>query len=173
MESKTYNVTSTSIIETRKLGIPKEYKQKCIDELHRLCIDNYKFTNVKALRTEGYFLWKQSKIFNQLFSNIINHYTQYFSTIETNDTVLQNLSLKNAWGIIYNEGHYTKKHNHSFFYYSFVYYLSVEKNNSPLIFENTTKIYPEEDTLILFPGYLNHEVKPNKNKKIAISGNIS
>jgi len=173
MENKTYNVTSTSIIETRKLGIPKEYKQKCIDELYKLCKDDYKFTNIRALRTEGYFLWEHSRVFDELFSNIVTHYNQYFSTLETNPTILQNILLQNAWGIIYNEGHYAEKHNHANNYYSFAYYLSVDENSSPLIFEDTVEIYPKEDMLILFPGHLYHEVKPNQNTRISISGNIN
>jgi len=173
MNNKNYKVTSTSIVETRYLGIPKEYKLKCIEELSKLCNKDYKFTNVNALRTEGYLLWENSKVFDKLLENITVHYHQYISSIELNQTLFKNNTIKNAWGVIYKEGGYSKKHNHNSFFYSFIYCLSAESNNSPLIFEDKTYIQPKDDMLMLFPSHLYHEVLPNKGTKFVIAGNIT
>ena len=167
-----YDIKHNTLINTLELGIPIEYKLKCIEELYKLCNENEFNTNINALRTKGYKIWEYSNIFNNLLDNIFITFKNYLKTIETNPSVLKNLQLRNAWGAIYKDNDYTEKHNHTPFFYSFVYYLKVENGNSPVIFESDVNIPVKEDMLILFPSYLNHEVPKNQNTRIIISGNI-
>lgn len=78
----------------------------------------------------------------------------------------------NLWSMIYEEGDHAVPHIHLPSCFACVYYVDVEENASPLIFEDEFEIKPENGMLVLFPAILKHEVPPTKGKRIAISMNI-
>lgn len=162
-----------SIITLLKLNIPEDYKKKCIKELYRLGDSMDKTTNVKAIMTT-YSIWQESKVFSKLLDNITR------ATTDTRDEDFvakdSHLVLENAWGAIYQKGHYTKPHHHyPFSYLSFVYYLQTTPN-TPLIFSNDRhEVNPQNDLLVIFPGYVTHEVPIHKDIKdrIVLAGNFT
>jgi len=164
---KHYKQSPVEIIQT-KLGIPQDYKQKCIKEIYRLGDSQDQQTNVKAIMTT-YRIWEESKVFNPLLDRI----NDVFDTLElTNDKHLD-IMLGNVWGAIYKKDHYTVKHNHSPSLYSFVYYLKTT-NNTPLVFDDCNfSINPTDDDIIIFPGHLNHGVPKHDNNedRVCIAGN--
>ena len=78
----------------------------------------------------------------------------------------------NFWVMEYEKGNHTVKHNHWPATVSGVYYIDVEENSSPIIFENNFSIKPKNGMLLLFPSIVNHEVPPSKGKRIVASINL-
>ena len=72
----------------------------------------------------------------------------------------------------YEKGNHAVKHNHWPATLSGVYYIDVEENSSPIIFENNFVIKPKNGMLLLFPSIVNHEVPPSKGKRIVASINL-
>ena len=83
-----------------------------------------------------------------------------------------NLYLLNFWVMEYEKGNHTVKHNHWPATLSGIYYIDVEENSSPIIFENNFVIKPKNGMLLLFPSIVNHEVPPTKGKRIVASFNL-
>jgi len=78
----------------------------------------------------------------------------------------------NFWVMEYEKGNHAVKHNHWPGGLSGVYYIDVEENSSPIIFENNFTIEPKNGMLLLFPSIVNHEVPPSKGKRIVASFNL-
>ena len=83
-----------------------------------------------------------------------------------------NLYLLNFWVMEYKKGNHAVKHNHWPATLSGVYYIDVEENSSPIIFENNFVIKPKNGMLLLFPSIVNHKVPPSKGKRIVASFNL-
>ena len=78
----------------------------------------------------------------------------------------------NLWMMCYNKGDYAKPHNHFPNDLSCVYYASVDKDCSPIIFEGDVEIKPVNNLLIIFPSLLTHEVPTTNGQRTAISMNL-
>ena len=94
-----------------------------------------------------------------------------------------NLKLKNCWVQKYLKNSYHSVHTHNPKGKSFVWFIEGNKDSSPLCFYDVG--YPTVDVnknivcefdpgkLIIFPGYMPHEVRPNKNNiRLIVSGNL-
>lgn len=102
----------------------------------------------------------------------------------TNDQLVLDAEI---WFAEYNKGDYADEHNHTWSTRtSFVYFLGIEQDSSPLTFvqkywrpEGTISTVKEMDlyvssgTLVLFPGFINHKVRPTDGKRFVIAGNIN
>jgi hypothetical protein len=80
--------------------------------------------------------------------------------------------VNDCWGAIYGVGGYVESHNHHPAAFSAIVYLETDESASPIIFGND-QVYPAtENTLYIFPGHLQHEVKKNSGKRIMVSMNL-
>ena len=78
-----------------------------------------------------------------------------------------------CWGIKYEPEHFTVRHSHWPATFSFAYYIQLPKDPSPIIFPTANYEYnPNVGDLVLFPGQIQHEVKPVNGERIMISGNL-
>jgi len=78
-----------------------------------------------------------------------------------------------CWGVYYRDSDWTKRHSHWPCIYAFAYYLKVPKKPAPIIFPTANYEYnPKVGDLVLFPGQIQHEVKPVEGERIMISGNL-
>ena len=130
-----------------------------------------------------------------LYNSIISHGNLFKKELEFNGE----LEINNIWINIngYRDSNVLHKHNHCLL--SGVYYVNVPKDSGNIVFRRpgcdtftfdwdknqkaynhfnsaTWKIPPTNNTLLLFPSWLNHMVDPNMNKKekrISISFNLS
>ena len=167
-----HSVNVKPYITSVKLGTSQDYINECIKEIYSLGDSMNNTTNVQGIMTT-YMIFQESKVFDQLFVNILDIATE----TREEDFVGKNcrLVLKDAWGAIYKKGHYTKPHSHfPSAYISFVYYLQPAEN-TPLIFsDDKTSINPEKDLLIMFPGYVRHEVPIHEGTedRIVLAGNL-
>jgi len=167
MKINRHYVTSPSEIVTIEMGVPYEYRQKCIEEIYNIGDHMNNTTNVKAIMT-SYYLWDHSDFFNPLLNFITKIVTKlgYF-----NDNF--SYKLDNAWGSIYKSNTGAVPHNHLPQLVSFVYYLKYTNESSQLVFNQANfTLQPKEDLLVVFPAHLVHSV-PNQehNNRAIIAGN--
>ena len=121
-------------------------------------------TNVKAWHSHFDTHVKEPK-FNILIDRVMDASKDFIN-------IKCNLYLLNFWVMEYEKGNHAVKHNHWPATLSGVYYIDVEENSSPIIFENNFVIKPKNGMLLLFPSIVNHEVPPTKGKRIVASFNL-
>ena len=121
-------------------------------------------SNVKAWHSH-FDTHKKEPKFNILIDKILKKSQEF---LEVNF----NLHLLNFWVMEYEKGNHAIRHNHWPATLSGVYYIDVEENSSPIIFENNFVIKPKNGMLLLFPSIVNHEVPPSKGKRIVASINL-
>ena len=165
-----HNLKSPSEIVTTTLGIPEDYKQRCIQEAYKIGDKQGQKTNVKAIMS-SYHVWKETDVYNLLFEKIIGKTYVVFPLIDRRFKY----KLHDCWSAIYKEGHYTVPHAHNPSQISFVYYLKANNNSSPLVFDDCDfKIHPHDDLLVAFPSYLYHSVpKHTGEDRICMAGNLN
>ena len=92
-----------------------------------------------------------------------------------------------VWFAEYLKGDSADEHNHTWSSRSsFVYYLDVEDNGSPLTFVqkhwrnngeiNTVReidLDVKRGTLVMFPSFVDHKVRETRSKRYVIAGNIN
>ena len=100
-----------------------------------------------------------------------------------------NYFANDMWAMMYEESEYTVRHAHFPSDFSCVYYVDVEPNCAPIVFEDPTDdtvssgilypkdhqpliIQPQNGLLVVWPGLLHHQVPPTKGKRMAISMNF-
>lgn len=117
----------------------------------------------------GYFAHKQSSVFDDLITLVES---KVASAVNDQDF---NISVVQSWAIVYEKGDGAVKHSHADTLISAVFYANVETSASPLKFENGPTILPENGMLVVFPGWLKHEVPPMRfdSKRIAIAFNLN
>jgi len=80
---------------------------------------------------------------------------------------------QDMWAIQYEKGEYTTKHSHHPADLSCVYYVDVEPDCSPIIFEGGLEVTPTNGMLLIFSAAINHEVPPTKSRRTVISMNMN
>ena len=89
------------------------------------------------------------------------------------------LHLTELWGVIYEKGENSGRHNHYPNRWSFVYYVTVPEGSAPLVIcgddgENEIDAIPVAGGCILFPAWVNHYVPENNCKgRCSLVGNFS
>jgi hypothetical protein len=164
-----FNVLCPTDIVTVKLGIPLNYKQRCIDEAYKIGDSMGQTTNVKGIMS-SYLVFNQTKVYNKLLINIEN----IINSIEIFQLKDSEFQIVNAWSAIYKKDHHSIKHHHKPSFLSFVYYLQ-SSGNTPLIFDECNfKINPVDDMLVIFPSYTYHSVPPHnyQEDRICVAGNL-
>ena len=148
-----------------------EHRQKFPEDLH---------SNVKAWHSS----WETHKL-NPKFMplcNIVENLCKfvgegYFSCSDTE------YSVTNMWAMMYEETEHAIKHSHFPCDFSGVYYVDVEPDCAPVIFESMAKdgvndynkplvLQPQNGLLAVWPGILHHEVLKTKSKRMCISFNL-
>ena len=80
-----------------------------------------------------------------------------------------------SWGLIYTKGQSTSSHTHWPDTWSWTYCVSACKDCSRLVFTHADySIVPQESQMIIFPGWLHHEVPTHTcdHERIMIAGNL-
>ena len=162
--------TPVEIIST-KLDIPQDYRQQCIKEIYNLGDSMNQETNVKAIMSSP-FIWNETKILNPLIDKIMGTINK-INPIFDERFVYQ---ITNCWSAIYKKSNYTNPHTHTISQTSFIFYLKSNTNSSPLLFDDCNfHIQPNNNTLVVFPGYLKHSVPQHTDNedRICLAGNLT
>jgi len=129
-----------------------------------------KTTNVKAKMTD----WNMQ---NKLgFKTLATHMINFASIIsEKRYKKKEEFYFTSMWGMCYESEDYTITHDHWPSIWSCVYYINPPINCGELIFPEINEyIVPEDKLLVLFPGWVVHNV-PKKQfvgKRYVVSGNL-
>jgi len=155
----------TTILENHQeineylMGVVKEYRSNYPQGLS---------TNVDAWRSS----WHTHRITDK-FQSIIDTILDACNFISRgyyhHDIVYE---VKNMWAMMYDGGDSAFKHDHFPSTLSCVYYIDVDDDCSPIIFEGAVTVQPKNGMLIVFPSILMHEVPSTTGKRVAISMNI-
>ena len=137
-----------------------------------------KLTTAKCYRTR-WDMQKTSDAFALLGQGAISVAKRFYTNEcdENGNPKDYDLRVSESWGLIYRIYNSTGVHQHWPSLWSYTYCVSGCKNCSPLVFPTVVgdnKIYPEAGQLILFPGWVNHEVPEQKcdHERIMVAGNI-
>ena len=133
-------------------------------------------SNVKAWHSS----WK-THLENLKFQPIVDMICKACYTISSQYYRCSNVhwEVNDLWAMMYEKGEYTIRHNHfppnDFVYFDFssCYYVDVESDCSPIIFEDNFEIKPENGMLLIWQSFLQHEVPPTQGKRMGISTNIA
>ena len=122
--------------------------------------------------------WKSHQ-HNEKLAPICNHVIQVAkqASVEYFNTDLQKLNfdlrVTDCWGAIYEENDHTIAHNHFPSDFSAIIYLEAQADCAPIIFADSMSIQPVSETLILFPGMLNHSVPLNTGaRRVVLAMNL-
>jgi uncharacterized protein (TIGR02466 family) len=133
---------------------------------------------------------KEKNIQSKILENQIKHHIENYLKI-WNFKKLNGLKITEIWVNIAEEGSYQEEHNHGSNLFSGVVYIDTNESSGDFQFLNPLStehilmhdskllppffpIKPQNNMIVLFPGWLNHRVLSNKSNKnrISISFNI-
>lgn len=52
-------------------------------------------------------------------------------------------------------------------------YLDIDENGAPLVFEGNTEIKPNKNDIVIFPGWVTHEVPRTKGRRLVVAMNLT
>jgi|TARA_B100000900_G_C20506998_1_gene686302 hypothetical protein len=146
-------------------------------------IKNYSFDKEDMLTT----FYDCKNIFDksEQLNDFYNHLKQYL-TMYTKQILNKNdFKITRSWIQCYAEGHHHGLHAHGreIHEHSLIYYIQCSDDSTSTTFYQPGHPYcegpemnisPAKNKMVLFPSYVPHEVKPNKDKsRIVLSANIS
>ena len=92
------------------------------------------------------------------------------------ETVLgQRLELRviNCWAADYGPGDFTHRHDHWPMLFSCVIYLDCDHLSAPLILANDHEVQAETGRMVIFPGWVEHEVPPTASARSCVAINLA
>ena len=114
-------------------------------------------TNVKAQRSQWSTKSPTIEIIQRWVESVItSHYNIHSRGYK--------FSYNGSWFVRYSKGDYTIPHDHDLSWMSWVYFINCPKGSSPLVLTDSGKrISAEEGKVVIFPGFVRHEVPVNKS----------
>ena len=132
---------------------------------------NAEYSNLTAW-CSSYTTHQKTNLFNFYLSKILKHSEKiYNSSFKTRTEFI----IEEFWIAEYKKGDYALRHNHInslMMEISGCYYIDIEENASPILFDNEKPIYPENDMLVIFNSKLYHEIPKTNGKRLLVSFNI-
>ena len=137
---------------------------------HRKEYPETNVTNVKSSWTSSYYTHHETDKFNLLIDEVCSVCECISGSHYNLESSYQPI---NMWAMMYEEGDFAIKHHHfPTSVFSCCYYIDVEDDCSPIIFEDEISITPENGLLLVWPSFLFHEIPPTKGRRMCISMNI-
>lgn len=153
-----------------------------------------RLSNVTGWKSSWKSHIEHSEVLDELIYQIAQFYVSYFAKPRNDSDVpdfvkeAENYDIDaEVWFAEYLKGDSADEHNHTWnSRSSFVYYLDVEDNGSPLTFVqkhwrnsgeiNTVReidLDVKRGTLVMFPSFVDHKVRETRSKRYVIAGNIN
>jgi hypothetical protein len=82
-------------------------------------------------------------------------------------------SIVNCWTSIYEPGDFTNPHTHWPSLFGVVIYLESDEDSSPLILENQMNVPATKNSMVILPGWVEHEVCETPTKRVVIAMNLA
>lgn len=152
-------------------------EKKC-NQLKKLT-NNYKNENQKGIKS-NVKAWCSSYHTHKLtdkFGEYEKIFTEHCEKIYNNSFSKSNeFFMSEFWIAKYDEGDYTVSHNHGSQIQgntiSGIYYIDIEENASPVIFEGYEPVVPQNDMLVIFASKIYHHVPRTKGGRLLVSFNL-
>ena len=143
--------------------------------------NNYKIENEEKFYFSGLHMKSSVKSWCSPYSThqLTDKFREYENLIVSHceNVISKKLHVKDFWIAKYSEGNYALPHSHGTGnvedILSGVYYIDIEENAAPIIFDEYGSITPENDMLIIFHSDLMHKVPRTKGKRLLASFNLS
>lgn len=120
-------------------------------------------------------------IFSDISSKIVPHADQFYA-LSKNINLIPIMTIKRMWFNVYRHGGWMRPHDHYEVYYGSTLYLKTNKSSkiafthpSQIKFNTTIEFDPEPGDLLIWPGWMLHEVTPNyelDNERVTLSSKI-
>ena len=142
------------------LELIKQYREKFPEKEEH--------TNLRAWRSQYDAHIKESR-----FEHLIDKCCEFATTVSKHIWDSDLVYLPSAmWVGQYDKGNYARKHHHAPNDFACVYYIDVDENSSPIIFEDELVLPPESGMIAMFPGDLNHRVEPTDSPRTIAAMNL-
>jgi|TARA_R110000803_G_scaffold86261_1_gene152610 uncharacterized protein (TIGR02466 family) len=189
---------STTSIFSINLNLDLDKIQKYCYKLQRNDKEKRTLSNIGGWQSSN--LEGEHTVLNNLFLEMEKYSIKFFETLKFNTD--SKFNLVNIWVNINKYKDYNRSHFHPGAYFSCIFFVKTPKNSGSLVFNNLNRlalssywnkdandvpisynkynaesweIIPKENTLIIFPSFLEHEVRPHMNKKkerISVASNV-
>ena len=143
--------------------------------------NNYKIENEEKFYFSNLHMKSSVKSWCSPYSThqLTDKFREYENLIVSHceNVISKKLHVKDFWIAKYSEGNYALSHSHGTGnvedILSGVYYIDIEEDAAPIIFDKHEPITPENDMLIIFHPDLMHRVPRTKGKRLLASFNLS
>tara|TARA_R100000458_G_scaffold58812_1_gene67697 strand:- start:7607 stop:8188 length:582 start_codon:yes stop_codon:yes gene_type:complete len=125
-------------------------------------------TNVKAWRSD-WQIHKSDQIFKDV-ADLISTVCGNISEVHYKLRVAFNTT--HLWAMHYREGEEAVWHDHWPSDFSGTYYVDVDEDSSPIVFEGGIEVKPQNGMMLIFPSTLKHKVPSTEKERIAIGFNL-
>lgn len=150
-------------------------------------IKNFILSELKMLKDEQLTTYHdvENVLFNEKLLNFKNFILEHVGIFCKTVLNKNSFEIRKSWLQCYDINNYHSVHTHGYneLSYSLIYYVQVTKNSSPTLFYcpghpyvvmPSKTIIPKEGKLVIFPGYIPHEVTPNNDQeRIIFSANFN
>ncbi len=147
--------------------------REAVDEL-RISHPDPMASNVQATYSSPYkshLLNNKLTPLTQLLEKVAHQVSREHLTCDL-EKINVGLFTADCWCSVYEKADQTVPHNHFPADFSAVVYLEAEPNCAPIIFANSIMVQPVKNSLVLFPGILNHHVPPTNSRRVIVATNI-
>ena len=83
------------------------------------------------------------------------------------------LAVINCWVADYRPGDFTHRHDHWPMLFSCVIYLDCDHDSAPLILANDHEVQAVTGRMVIFPGWVEHEVRPTVSARSCVAINLA
>jgi uncharacterized protein (TIGR02466 family) len=121
-------------------------------------------------------------IFKDVSDQLAFHANKFYCLSKNIDRHLNLMKVKRLWFNVYKHGGYMRAHDHYESYYASSLYLKTNKSSkitfthpSQIKFNTTVELDPQPGELLIWPGWMLHEVSPNlevNTERVVLSAKI-
>ena len=122
-----------------------------------------------------------NKHYNLLSKKIVSTANEYYRTLKNISEPIDTLRMQRMWINVFRQHGYTTFHDHWEMPFSYTFYLG--DSDTPLRFMHPSQvksstfyfIKPQRHKLIIWPGWLMHEIMPNRDSadRISLAGKLN
>jgi hypothetical protein len=146
---------------------------EAIDEMRITHPESTK-SNIQSVYMSPYKSHLENPKFGPLCDFVVDTATKLYNELYQCNIESVNLKLHvtDCWGAIYETTDHTIRHNHYPADYSCCVYLHADDNCAPIIFESKYSVQPRSNSMLIFPGFIFHEVPKTEGKRIIVAMNL-
>lgn len=121
-------------------------------------------------------------VFSEIARSVELHANNFYNISKNTSNFIPIMNTKRLWFNVYRHGGWMRPHDHYEVYYGSTLFLKTNKSSkivfthpSQIKFNSTVEFDPIPGTLLIWPGWMLHEVTPNyelDNERVTISAKV-